>query len=161
MSNKKIHKDIMTRIDQSEAGVELVCEWLNQKGFESVVLPSTRCSGWVDRMEHVDDGDIKSSIGGRSFRVEVKCRGLAFESVDTFPYETVIVDEKYKIDRSDHIYPLYGYAILNKGKTGFLAIKSNTRQFWIEELRHDRNMGEVRTFISCPRDKRFMSFKRF
>lgn len=83
------------------------------------------------RMQYGDDGDF--FVCGR---VEHKIRKLNFTCCADFPYDTIIVDEKYKVDRrSDAVL---AYIIENQTGTCAAVIYGWQRAQWKVERRFDR-----------------------
>lgn len=82
------------------------------------------------RMRYGDSGDIM--LCGR---VEHKVRNLMFCNCDSFPYPTVIVDEKYKVDRATDA-PL-AYVIENRDGSCAAVVYGYTRPYWKLERRWD------------------------
>lgn len=138
----------MQRIDESEDVVDLICRWLNRKGFDAKKIPATKTPDYKHRMQHTDDGDIAALIKGKQQRVEVKGSSKRFDSIESYPYPTVIIDEAYKVTK-EHTLPLYGYVIVNKQRTGFLAIPFTTKEHWYTSDKFDSIMQQKRKFMIC------------
>ena len=115
-----------------------------------MIMPFTKAATYADRMNHVDDGDIKTLVEGAIWRVEVKGSGTAFTSIASFKYPTIIIDEEYKINKQ-HEFPLWGYAIVNKQRSGLFWIPATTKEHWKSETRFDSKMQKERTFVESPK----------
>jgi len=157
---RRLHEEVMQRINVSGAAAIAVCEWLLEQGFDAEVRLSKLAPDYDSRLEYSDSGDIKVTIRGKDYRYEVKNRELDFDSVDSFPYPSIIVDEKYKVDRN-HELPLWGYAIVNRNRTGFITISSLTRDTWFVKDGFDSFLKEKRTYVHCPKLKslRYINLK--
>jgi hypothetical protein len=150
----KTQEDFVRNLEISQEAVELVVDWLAGYGYDVTLLPHTVAPTKEERFQHMDQGDIMIRQ-----RVEIKHRvDIDFQSVKDFPFDTIIVDEKYKIDKRS-INTLHAYVIVNKSKTGCLVIPKNTYPNWIVEERFDSKEGAPRVFYLCP--KSFAIFKRF
>jgi hypothetical protein len=98
------------------------------------------------RFSYMDSGDIEVR-----FRVEVKRRSFGFTGLNDYPYPTVIVDERYKIDRIPSTR-LYGYAVVDEGMSSLCFVSGSTRSQWKVESHYDRSEGEKREFYVCPKE---------
>lgn len=123
----------------------VVAEHLTVRGHRVRVVPNTVSPTFAERWEHTDNGDLEITQ-----RVEVKhWPGIDFQSRHEVPYENVIVDEAYKVEKA-HEVPLYAYVIVNASKTGFLLIPTWTRDAWFKQRKHDKREGSMREFYFCP-----------
>lgn len=134
-------------LQESRLCAWIVSEYLLKKGFDVRIIPATTTPNEEERFDHVDTGDIEIRL-----RAEVKhWPNIDFTSIDTVPYDKIIVDETYKIKKYGAA-TLYGYFILNASKTACLFIPGRTRSSWIEEEAHDKVEGGTRNFTFCPKD---------
>ena len=130
----------------------IVNDWMKKLGFDTEVLPYDITPNEESRYEYTDDGDIKMTM-----RVEVKqWKEIDFVSLEDVPYQDIIVDEKYKIDKRN-IRTLYCYIILNVSKTKCLIIYSNTYKKWFFKELYDKKEKNYRTFYLCP--KKYVKFQ--
>ena len=138
-------------LDKSRKVNNVVCDWLKKKGYEVDLLPQeTRPidAPKEDRWKYTDSGDIE--IIERK-RIEVKQRpSLDFKSFNDLPYENIIVDEEYKIDKN-HDSPIHSYFILNKSMTVAMVIMAETKKHWVKQKKFDTVEGEYRCFYLCPK----------
>jgi hypothetical protein len=111
-----------------------------------VIKPTMRRPDFQSRNDFADSGDIEIRQ-----RVEVKQRFLQFTSLEDYPYSTVIVDEKYKIDRIPK-GQLWGYVVVNQDCTYACLIKTNTHDKWKIKEMFDRKDGQYRSFYVCPKE---------
>lgn len=143
----KTHSQFAAALHDSHDIVWAVAEFLTEKGNTVKILPGTLAPSKEENKDHVDLGDIEIIR-----RIEVKRRpGIDFDSVASFPYPTVIVDEEYKINKF-HPKTLYGYAVVNKSKTGMLWIPASTRKRWTSEVKPDDSEDRECTFVVCPKE---------
>jgi hypothetical protein len=140
------------RLKGSHKAAGLILNWLNDGGYESTLIPSTISPSYEERWQHVDDGDIHTSIRGKEYRIEVKGISTAFTSIESFPHPAIIVDEEYKIHKG-HPLPLWGYAIVNKQLSGFIAVPVVTKGNWFTEKRYDKYQKRDCRFVKCPVNK--------
>lgn len=125
-----------------------VAEWLTRLGFVVKILPATTTPDEGGRFDHVDFGDLEIIK-----RVEVKYwPEIDFHAIEDVPYNDIIVDEAYKIDKFPK-QTLYGYVILNKSKNGCMLIANETRPFWFKKEVFDKKENALRTFYFCPKGK--------
>lgn len=135
------------RLRASHPYVQVVAAWLASKGYDGIDVPEQKVRETAaERWKFVDGGDILVTM-----RVEVKHRpGLHFDSVDSFPFSTVIVDEVYKVDgRNNH--NLLGYATVNADATGLIFVPGKSRKHWKQRTVLDTKKGESRTNYECPK----------
>ena len=133
----------------------IVAEALAQRGHRVRVIPNTVRPSFAERWEHTDSGDLEVTL-----RVEVKHVRINFHSRESFPYDSLIVDEAYKVEKQ-HELPLYGYAQVNASLTGCLIIPMWTRDAWYKEHRFDKQENARRLFYFCPKDRtHYLPLKR-
>jgi hypothetical protein len=152
-----VFKFVMNRLDKSQVAVKLVSDWLNKNGYHSEIMPFEKAPSYAERMNYVDDGDIKTTAEGNEYRVEVKGVSVPFTSVASYPtygrsVPSIIVDEAYKANKH-HELPLWAYAIVNKQKTGLFWIPKTTAEHWFVEELPDRHVKQNREFMLCPLSK--------
>ena len=140
----KTHEQFVKALKLSRESVWTVGEWLTQMGYNARILPSTISPNHEERHDHVDMGDIEITQ-----RIEVKHSTLEFNSLKSFPYDRVIIDETYKIQKYK-LTTLYGYVLLNKDKSGALLISANTKEHWFTKAMFDKLENEDRRFTCCP-----------
>jgi hypothetical protein len=140
------------RMLHSCVAVNTVCDWLSKRGYDAEPLPFEVAPDHSQWKEYADDGDIRIRIRGRNYRYEVKHRKLKFDSIASYPYESIIVDERYKIEKP-HELPLWGYGIVNADRSCMISIPAATERLWFDRVMFDRHYQTNRTFTHCPINK--------
>lgn len=130
---------------QSASCVSAVAAWMLRNNCDVLIRPTVVRPDFDSRNEYADGGDIEIRQ-----RVEVKQRSIDFTSADDYPYPTVIVDEKYKVDRIAR-GKLWGYLIVNKSGTHVCCIKPDSKSAWVVESKYDKKDGQQREFYVCPK----------
>jgi hypothetical protein len=104
------------------------------------------------RREYADEGDLM--LQGR---VEHKARSLQFTSRDDYPYDTVIVDECYKVDgKAD---PVLAYVIENAARTHAAVIYGWTRDHWERQVVYDaKQRRQCENYVAPKRYVRFVKY---
>jgi hypothetical protein len=127
----KSDSDFLASLSASRRDVNAFAEKMRSRGI-TVVLPeeSTRPDA-SQRMLYADRGDMTVEM-----RVEHKVRGIDFTCREDYPYETVIVDEKYKVDLKAGI-PLAMYVIENRSRTHAAVVYGWTKNRWTTESIYD------------------------
>ena len=98
------------------------------------------------RSDWHDGGDLEIKQ-----RMEVKQRLFHFECAYDYPYDTVYVDEKYKLDRIPSAH-LWGNVITNLSISHVCLILAHTRRFWVVEKKWDNKDGRLCDFYACPKE---------
>lgn len=142
----KSDAEFLHALQGSQAHVSAVAGWLATKNFDVLIRPTTVRPDFDSRNDYADCGDIELRQ-----RVEVKQRDLDFTCVQDFPYPTVIVDEKFKVDRIPKPH-LWGYLIMNRALTHLCCIRSGTRPQWTVENKYDHKDGQTREFYVCRKE---------
>jgi len=138
--------DFIQSLKESQKFVSLVASWMKRHGCDVMIRPTEVRPDFDSRNDYTDSGDIEIRQ-----RVEVKQRSIAFTSSSDYPFNTVIVDEEFKIDRIPKS-TLWGYIIVNKDSTYACCIKSDTRASWDVERKYDSKDGQHRSFYVCPKE---------
>ena len=134
-------KEFVRLLNNSNDVVRMVASKLYKDGYNVRILPSLISPDAESRWDYVDDGDMEIIQ-----RIEVKYKPeIDFKSIDDFPYEDIIIDEAYKVDKK-YTSTLFTYIIVNKSKTGYLIIPIWTKQHWFKETKFDRREKENREF---------------
>jgi hypothetical protein len=135
-------------LEKSREVAEQVCCWLRGKGYV-VSHPEQRTTpSREDRWKYTDDGDLEITL---TKRLEVKhWPSIDFQTLADVPYEEIIVDEKYKIDK-EHERRLEAYITVNKSRTAAIVISADTRHWWKVKNLYDGAEGEHRDFYLCPK----------
>jgi hypothetical protein len=137
---------------ESKDTVWFAARWLSDADF-TIRIPPTRVRPSVAQMaEYSDKGDLfiskPSRWSGEEKRIEVKKRDLSFTGKHDFPFNTIIVDVKHKIDKADpkpHLYLAF-----NSTLTCCCITKGDTHESWATAKRWDERKGRLRTFYECP-----------
>lgn len=130
---------------KSKASVDVVSRWLASKGFPVIVRPTFERPDPSKMGEFSDDGDLEIIQ-----RIEVKQRpNLDFDSIESFPYPTLIVDACHCYDNAKQ--KPYAYFILNRTmSTAFVVYVRETKAQWIRTTKHDAKKQRDRDFYECP-----------
>jgi len=142
----KSDKDFREALDKSQYCVLAVAAWMKSGGCDVMIAPTIATPDYESRWQYTDGGDIEIR-----HRVEVKHRDISFTCSDDYPYATVIVDEKYKIDKI-HSRQVWGYIICNRDITHACIIKPDSRDKWKAEKLWDRKYQSDREFYVCPKN---------
>lgn len=129
----------------SQGCVAAVASWMQRHKCDVMIRPTTIRPDFDSRNEFADCGDIEIRQ-----RVEVKQRSIEFTCVNDYPYDTVIVDERFKVDRIEKAR-LWGYLIVSKSGTYVCCIKSDTKQHWEIKEKFDQKDSQRREFYVCPK----------
>ena len=135
----------LNNLAESVRSVHRVAMWLQDKGFDVRMLPIMVRPDAAQRLVYGDKGDLEVRMV-----VEVKKRELDFSCAADFPFETVIVDEAYKVDRNRQ--RVYAYAILNATETAVCLVPYHSRRRWQMVTRYDSKEGQERTFYEAPKE---------
>lgn len=142
----KTDREFKEALAESSAAVHVVASWLHAKKCDVLIRPTLVRPSFEERNDFADEGDIEIRQ-----RIEVKHRKLTFTSVNDYPYEDVIVDESFKVDRILK-GTLWGYAIINQSMTHACLILQHTRPAWTLQTMYDKADRQQRTFYVCPKD---------
>ena len=142
----KTDSEFLSALDMSNKSVLLIASWMASENCDVVIKPVVARPSFDSRNEFADGGDIEIRQ-----RVEVKHRFLAFTNADDYPYETVIVDERYKIDRIPKAR-LYGYVIVNRDCSHACFVMPQTISHWQIEQMFDKKDRQYREFYVCPKE---------
>ena len=119
-------------LTQSRRAVNRFAAMLRRLGVSAWMPPEEVRPDESVRHQYADDGDLMVQM-----RVEHKVRtNLTFTCRDDYPYQTVIVDEKYKEDAKSNRRPFL-YVIENKAGSCVAVVHWSTRPFWKIEVRPD------------------------
>ena len=145
----KTDSEFTQALKGSERAVRVVASWFRSLGRE-VRVPSLKIRpDFKDRLEYVDSGDLFILKEEGEKRVEIKHRNLAFKSAKDYPYSTVFVDEKHKVDRLP-LKDLAGYITINKDFSSVCCIQSGSKKHWKTKRKFDKKDDQVCEFYECP-----------
>lgn len=141
----KSDNEFIESLKGSEEYVNMVAEWLRTHGCK-VEVPSVQVRpSFEERHKYIDTGDIKITL-----RIEVKHRSFDFTSKQDYPYDTVMIDETFKIDRINR-GELWGYVIVNQSATHLCFVMAHTRKNWKIISKHDsKDAGRLCNSYVCP-----------
>lgn len=127
---------------ESQASVHLAARWLRGRGHRVALPPVKVRPDSSERHAYRDGADLRVEMP-----VEVKRRGFAFDGPDSYPYDSVFVDEVYKWEAADP-KPLF-YLVLDQRMISCAVVPRETRPSWSVETRRDK--GRERDFYTCPK----------
>lgn len=149
----KDHKKFKELLEKSKESVWLIASHYTRLGHNVRILPTIVAPTKEQRWDYVDDGDIEII-----FRIEIKnWNHIDFSSVDDIPYDDIIVDEAYKIEK-EHSSKLFAYHIVNASQTGYLFIPASTKDKWFKGERFDRIENRLAEFYLIP--KEYVSYRK-
>jgi hypothetical protein len=150
----KSSTDFVRDFENSHKSVFLVARWLRAAGYMVKVNVPTLRADESQRFNHTDTCDIELIQG-----VEVKQRGIHFTCVNDYPYQSIFVDEKYKVD--ERIKQTKAYVVVNKLGTHAAIITTDTRPRWVEVTKPDKYQQRTCTWYACQKaDARFFDVSR-
>ncbi len=113
----------------------------------AVWLPPTEMTPDVEsRMDYADGGDLMLQL-----RAEHKVRSFAFTGREDFPYPTIIIDEKYKVDAKAGT-PLLAYFIESSDGRCVACIYGHTKHRWLIQDSVDPKQRRTCTFYVVPKE---------
>ena len=116
-----------------------------QVGINILTPPLSISETKRDRYDHVDAGD-----GLAHLWLEHKVRNFEFTCREDYPYQTVIVDEAYKIAAKPH--PAAIYVIQNRSMTHAAIVYGWTKCNWKQEEFFDRTAMRGGKFYTVPKE---------
>ena len=115
-----------------------------------------------NRRQYSDDGDVEVRWTDQHGCVqrailEVKQRkskSVRFDSLQNYPYPSVLIDEKRLFDKIRARGDTIGYLITNEDKSVFLFVPHDkAEKSYTTRTAPDRFKGRVRTFVNVPTDQ--------
>lgn len=145
----KTEEAFLSDLERSRASVSRFASLCRAAGVNIWTGPTVVRPSADARSEYADNGDLLVLL-----RVEHKDRGLSFTCASDFPYDTVIVDEVYKIDRIPHRPFWY----VSESSDGSMAavVSSRTMAHWEKMSLYDEAQERRCEFYACP--KRLVRF---
>ena len=140
----KTDEEFLADLESSRASVSRFASICRAAGVSIWIAPSVVRETAEDRHDFDDPGDLVVHL-----RVEHKDRGLEITNADDFRFDTVIVDEVYKIDGIQH-RPFW-YVSENADGTRVAVISSRTMDKWQKETKYDHKQGRECQFYVCPK----------
>lgn len=132
----------------SHSVVEQVAEFWRGRGL-TVTVPEQYLGPREEWYKYMDGGDLKIPNRERDI-IQVKGRGnIRFTGAHDYPYDTVFIDEHYKIIK--HFDKLESYCIVSKDRRKLCVISWETHPEWLEIERLDRIQNRKCLFVACPK----------
>jgi hypothetical protein len=130
----KDNATFLADLKRSEIARRYVAQRLAGQAFEVHLPPVEVRPDAAQRMDYYDDGDIhiKSPEWEAWRRVEVKQRNLRFTCEKDYPFQTLLIDEVYKVERK-HELALHAYYIVNADCSHFCIIPAHSKKWWKQE----------------------------
>ena len=154
MAASKKYSDFVSDLEASREAVLRVASFLQLRG-RHVTLPAHFITpSENERYDYQDTCDLFISQGH-----QIKQSSREFDSIDSFGFNMITVDERYKIEKQLKTPPI-GYWIVNKSRTGAIFIPWTTREKWDtytapDPLQNGRNCE----FVRCPKSEcKYISF---
>jgi hypothetical protein len=138
-------------LNASRRAVNEFADKLRETGLQAWLPPERTRPDAAVREQYADAGDLM--VQGR---VEHKVRhNLNFTCREDYPYQTVIIDEAYKVDAKD-ASPVLAYVIENASRTVAAVVYGWTRDHWqIEEVYDPKQGRRCRNYTVPLRYVRF------
>ena len=92
-------------------------------------------------MKYMDDGDLLITMP-----LQVKQRSIDFSCHDDYPYDTIFIDEKYKVKKDT-----FAYFIVSASGGCAAVIGRETRSHWTTETIYDKHQSRECTNLACPK----------
>lgn len=132
----KQDEKFLSDLGASRVAVNEFAGKLRDSGIQVWLPPERTRPDASVRQLYADSGDLM--VQGR---VEHKVRNnLNFTSRDDYPYQTVIIDEAYKVDAKSET-PVLAYVIENATRTVAAVVYGWTREHWQIEEVYDAKQG--------------------
>lgn len=143
----KSYKEFVEAWEASQPYIEAVFQWLRSLGYDVTKKHQELTPDYGSRWEHTDDGDLEI------VRIaEVKSMRFNFDSLKSYPYDDVIVNESYKIDTREK-NQLDSHFICSNDMSCMLVVPPTTRRHWFKDVKYDRAVKEHREYYFVPKGK--------
>ena len=145
---RKTYKQFKADFFKSQKAVLSVAGYFQRKG-KAVYLPSIKVRPEdAHHKDYQDKGDLFVKEG----KIQIKHLSREFTSLETFPFDPVIVDEQYKIKAQEDKPPIM-YVSVEKHLRGALIIPWSTNTAWTSEEKTDsKQQNSKRVFTVCPKN---------
>ena len=144
----KPDREFLRDFNESQRWVERAAKWLETFGYVVEIKPYSLRPTSDLRRDFMDSGDL--DVDGK--RVEVKRRpDIDFTDASTFPYDTILVDEAYKIDRKAQ--ERLGYVIFNSTGSHACIVLEKSKRYWKKTKKWDKKQRRVCEYYECPVNK--------
>ena len=145
--------EFLKRLSESTTGVMRVASYLAKRSYNVRITPMPIWPTKAERQANWQDGGDIEIVK----RVEVKHRGISFTCSDDYPFETVFIDEVYKVDKA--LSQIEFWVVLNDLMTHVAIIRPSTRRHWVVEEKRDPFRDRICQWYSCP--VHLVSFRSF
>lgn len=148
-SEERDNRKVVQHVRQSQDDVWRVARWLNNKGYEVRIPPTTYAKNYEDRLNHQDQGDLYVKFQ-KEERVEVKGLSTQFTSKNDWRFkDEAIVCAKHAFDHAEP-KPFF-YVLLSADKIHAMFIRSDTKEHWeVKEFNDKRYESMRQRFYVCP-----------
>lgn len=136
------------RLLEAQGSQAMIAAYMASKNYNVRIKPCLLPNN--DKKLVDDGGDLELLLN-----LQIKVRNLDFTSRKDYPFDTVLIDEAYKIERLK-LPQLYGYLILNKKKDHACFVCAKTNKQWRKVERYDSKYKDTRKFYTV--NKNFCEF---
>jgi hypothetical protein len=141
----KSDSEFIGDLNASRRAVNEFANKLREQGVHAWLPPERTRPDASVRSQYADAGDLM--VQGR---VEHKVRGnLHFTCKEDYPYQTVFIDEAYKVDAKAET-PVLAYVIENATRTVAAVVYGWTREHWVIEEVFDRKQNRTCRNYAAP-----------
>jgi len=140
-------REFVGRLFDSLGAVNLVGSWLARVGFKPCAPFLVVAPNYESRMQYLDEGDI--CIWGKKLEVKYRPK-ITFTSAEDFPFDTIFLGEKYKVDRI--FDQVIAYVTVDATKRYVAWVWQNTRPAWKEEDVPIESENRIARSYGCPKD---------
>lgn len=122
----------------------VIAHWFQKRGFDVIIRGQRIRPSADERFAFADGGDLHVLQ-----RIEVKHRpDIDFDSVESFPYDEIIVDVAHSWDKARP--KPFAYFIVNASGTGAFIVYGRFEREWRRGRCFDNHAGREREFLYCP-----------
>jgi hypothetical protein len=130
---------------KSIRAVERFAALLRRKNVSVWLSPTEMTPDVESRMDYADSGDLMLQL-----RAEHKVRTIQFTSREDFPFPTIIIDEKYKVDAKAKQSALFAYFIESSDGQCVACVYGHTKHRWKTKDAYDKKQGRDCTYYVVP-----------
>lgn len=130
MTAQQDHETFLKHLSESDSAVWHVARWLQSRGNQITVPPSSSSERYEDRMKYVDNGDLYIQQ-----RIEVKRRGINFTGKKDWPHRNFIVCAKHAFDNA--VPKPLGYFVLSNDMKYAGYVDAKSKDSWTVETKKD------------------------
>lgn len=158
----KSDEEFKEKFDRSVEAVEMTYWYLLQLGLTVFMPEPVFRDAYEERKNYIDNGDLfiqHNPPYGPLQTIEVKRRKQVFSGEHDYPWDGVMVNQIFKVDK-DYENPLYAYLIISNDLKYCCWIFNHTRDHWYKATIRDpteRNpvtnkKGNKSLFYFCPKE---------